>query len=1167
MRLSRHVAISVVVAVAVAAGVGAGSVPALAAPLTAAGPAASTKPVVNSIQPSTGPTAGGTTVQIFGARLTGATSVDFGSAAATIKSDTAGEVDVVSPQGTSGAVDVTVTTAAGTSAINGNDVFTYSNQPTVQSLTPAQGPSSGGTEVQIFGSLFTGATAVHFGTAAASGLTVVSSTEIDVLSPAVSADGTVDVTVTGPGGTSAINPSDEFTYNTIPAVSDLSVNTGPTAGGTAVQIFGANFTSATAVHFGSANASIQNITDGEVDVTSPAESAGTVDVTVTTPKGTSPINGADVFTYSDVPTVTSVTPSTGPSAGGTPVVIAGTNLGSLTSVHFGTAAAQIASKSTDSVTVISPAHADGTVDITATNASGTSAVNNSDLFTYSDAPTVGCPSQPGSYGCGVTPGYGPTAGGTPVQIFGDNLSGTTAVHFGSALATDITNVSPSEVDAIAPAGALGNVNVTVTTAFGTSAISSLGVFSYSNVPIVYGLSTTTGPTAGGTTVDIYGANFTGATAVHFGKASAAFTVTDDSDIQATSPAHTAGTVRVTVTTPNGTDTFGNGNDLFTYGPAPVVNGLSPSTGPTAGGTRVVIDGTNLAGARAVDFGSTAATIKSDSASKIVVTAPAQAAGQVDVTVTTSAGTSDAGYYDIYTYSDQPSVSDLSVSTGPTAGGNAVTVYGVNLSGAQSVYFGTQPATITGDSASQVEVTVPAETAGTVDVTVTTTHGTSLINGGDEYAYSDQPVVDSIYPAQGPTAGGTHVQIYGSAFTGATAVTFGGKAAKKFTIASDSQINAVAPARSAGTVNITVTNPAGTSVISGNDEYTFSDTPDITGLDTFSGTTAGGTPVAVYGDNLTGATAVTFGGTAAASFTVISSTEVDAVSPASAAGTVNIQVTTPHGTTAINGNDEYTYTDQPTVDSISPAQGPTAGGTAMQIYGTNLTGTTSVMFGTVAATGVTVVSSTQVNATAPAHSAGTVNVTLTTPAGTSAVTGTDEYTYTDLPVVQALSVYSGPAAGGTAVDVYGTNLSGATAVDFGTTPAASFTVVSSGEVDTVSPAHPAGAVHITVTTPAGTSVISGNDIYSFGAAAAGVIGTSRAGGPMHGGTLLRIYGTKLGGVRKVLFGHTAAARLIHVSRHEVDVISPPHLPGPVDLHAYTTAGTAIPGAAPYTFRKL
>jgi hypothetical protein len=116
---ARHVAISVAVAVAVAvaAGAGAGGAPALAAPLTAAGSAASAKPVIDSVQPATGPTAGGTSVQIFGSGLKGATSVNFGSAAASITSDSASEVDVVSPQHASGAVDITVTTAAGPAAV------------------------------------------------------------------------------------------------------------------------------------------------------------------------------------------------------------------------------------------------------------------------------------------------------------------------------------------------------------------------------------------------------------------------------------------------------------------------------------------------------------------------------------------------------------------------------------------------------------------------------------------------------------------------------------------------------------------------------------------------------------------------------------------------------------------------------------------------------------------------------------------------------------------------------------------------------------------------------------------------------------------------------------------------------------------------------------------
>lgn len=66
---------------------------------------------------------------------------------------------------------------------------------------------------------------------------------------------------------------------------------------------------------------------------------------------------------------------------------------------------------------------------------------------------------------------------------------------------------------------------------------------------------------------------------------------------------------------------------------------------------------------------------------------------------------------------------------------------------------------------------------------------------------------------------------------------------------------------------------------------------------------------------------------------------------------------------------------------------------MTINGTGFTGATKVSFGPDAGTGVTVVSSTQITVASPAHTAGKVDVKVTTPAGTSpAVTG-DQYTYT------------------------------------------------------------------------------------------------------------------------------------------------------------------------------
>ena len=92
------------------------------------------------------------------------------------------------------------------------------------------------------------------------------------------------------------------------------------------------------------------------------------------------------------------------------------------------------------------------------------------------------------------------------------------------------------------------------------------------------------------------------------------------------------------------------------------------------------------------------------------------------------------------------------------------------------------------------------------------------------------------------------------------------------------------------------------------------------------------------------------------------------------------------------------TPAPTVTSVSPNKGTTAGGTVVTITGTNLSGATEVKFGTTAATGVEVKSATEVKATSPAHAAGTVDVTVTTPGGTSATGAGDKFTY-EAPVTE------------------------------------------------------------------------------------------------------------------------------------------------------------------------
>ena len=209
------------------------------------------------------------------------------------------------------------------------------------------------------------------------------------------------------------------------------------------------------------------------------------------------------------------------------------------------------------------------------------------------------------------------------------------------------------------------------------------------------------------------------------------------------------------------------------------------------------------------------------------------------------------------------------------------------------------------------------------------------------AETSTPAITSLSPNSGPTTGNTTVTITGTNLPGATAVTFGGAGpAKSFTVVSSTEITAVSPATSAAVARlVVVTTPAGTTANVPAADFTYIGAPTITSLSPNSGPTTGNTTVTITGTNFTGATAVTFGGAGPAkSFTVVSSTEITAVSPATSAAVARlVVVTTPAGTTANVPAADFTYIGTPTITSLSPNSGPTTGNTTVTITGTNFHG--------------------------------------------------------------------------------------------------------------------------------------------------------------------------------------------------------------------------------------
>ena len=323
--------------------------------------------------------------------------------------------------------------------------------PTVTGLSPNSGIH--GTSVIITGTNFDSSSTVSFGSVAASA-TVNSPTQITATAP--SGSGTVYVTVTTGAGTSATGTASQFTYLP-PTVTGLSPNSG--IHGTSVIITGTNFTAGSTVSFGGVAASATVNSPTQITAIAPSGS-GTVYVTVTTAAGTSATGVATQFTYPPQPTVTGLSPNSGPAA--TCVFIYGTNFIPGSVAYFGGVAANTTINSPTLITAYAPPGS-GTVYVTVTSSSGTSTTGTASQFTYLP-PTV----------TSLSPNSG--AALTSVTITGTNFDPGATVSFGGVAASATVN-SPTQIIATAPPGS-GTVYVTVTTTAGTSTTGTASQYTY-----------------------------------------------------------------------------------------------------------------------------------------------------------------------------------------------------------------------------------------------------------------------------------------------------------------------------------------------------------------------------------------------------------------------------------------------------------------------------------------------------------------------------------------------------------------------------------------------------------------------------------------------------------------------------------------------------------------
>ena len=223
---------------------------------------------------------------------------------------------------------------------------------------------------------------------------------------------------------------------------------------------------------------------------------GYVNISVTTPYGTSPpfVN----FYYFPLPVITSISPSTGPTAGGTSVTITGADLTNAGFVYFGTVSGnQLRRELGHPDHGHQPERRGRHGHVTAITAGGDSSLSTADEFTYGSgaAPTV----------TAVSPNSAQAAGSS-VTISGTNFANVKAVDFGAAAATSFVVNSSTQITATCPAGT-DTVNVTVVTANGTSAVvgQPINCTYFGGVPTVTGIGPAMGPLKGNTYVVIWAA--------------------------------------------------------------------------------------------------------------------------------------------------------------------------------------------------------------------------------------------------------------------------------------------------------------------------------------------------------------------------------------------------------------------------------------------------------------------------------------------------------------------------------------------------------------------------------------------------------------------------------------------------------------------------------------
>jgi PKD repeat protein len=947
-------------------------------------------PDVTVIEPPAGLAAGGETVIVRGLGFlndqAGPCTVLFGGTPATgvtVLSDATLQCSV--PAGAEGltvAVEVSNANGAG----RAEAAYRYLRAPLLTGLEPASGPQRGGNWVTVQAAALledgAGLPTVSFGGAPASDVEVLADDLLRCRAPAGPADASVDVVLSNANGSAALPQA--YAYVVAPAVTAVTPAVGSARGGTSIMVLGSGFDASGAGHpeawLGRTRAGpVKVLDDGRLLLEAPLGPPGqSVDVRVVTANGSALL--ADGFRYHELPGLASISPASGPEAGGTAVVVTGRGFAApgagLPRVRIGgRAATSVVVVDDEHLTCSTPAGSAGAAQLHLSTVWGDAFLP--DAFVYgSTTPTL----------TSIDPEFGSSLGGTRVTLTGSGFAslaaGTSKVRFGAEFAASVSVLNDRTLVCTAPPGAPGTrVDVVLSNGNGTARLSQ--GWRHALQPTVTSLSPTSGSAAGGVLVQIRGSGFlvddAGPCEVLFGSAAAtAITVVDDERLSCRSPAGPAGAaVDVLLRNANGSVLLPDG---WTFHVPPRLTAVSPAAGSSSGGTVVTLSGGGFAAGSAplVRFGDVPATdvTVADDSTLSCTTPPVPLPGPTTVAVETDDGL--AQLVDGYLVVAAPTIAAIAPADGPAGGGTPVVVTGSGFvsdpPGTTQVLFGTRPASqVTVQDDAHLTCLAPAGAPGSeVTVVVLDANGDSA--GGPPFRYHPTPTLASVTPPHGYSGGATAVEVTGSGFLlndpGLPEVRFGTRLASDVTVLDDSHLSCNAPPGPSGPASVRVRTANGQASLT--EAFTYDWAPTLLAVAPVAGTSLGGTTVDLDGAGFdtagAGLPVVHFGALLATGVEVLSGTRLRCVAPAGTAGSVvDVEITNAHGSATRPG--AWSYHPLPRIDEVTPDHGPASGGTQVTVHGKgfvlNSAGPPTVVLDGTAATDVVVLDDLTLTCSVPA----------------------------------------------------------------------------------------------------------------------------------------------------------------------------------------------------------